>query len=312
MRLPLPSRVLNKGIKTIAPYINDTLPQKNIFIFSDPRGGSTWLAKILKDALGYPVLWEPLYLRDKQNSAFKRLGFGWRQEIPVCAEWPEAYDAFDRIFRGKVLTNWTTTMSTPIEFILNDWQICKFCRANGMAQWLKKNFQPDLTPIILFRHPFSVAASQLKHGSWAGMPAGFDIPKMPFNERYRKHSRFLSTLSSQPERSVAQWCLTNGPLLETQEKDDFIVIFYERLLHNPAKELESAFGKWGVDIEVDFTEIAKRPSRTVISTDSVRDVEEQLSKWTVFFDKETIFSLVNILEYFEIPFYSERIWPSLP
>lgn len=301
---------LNALVKGVAPYLNNIPPQNNIMIFSDPRGGSTWLAEILRDSLELPVLWEPLFLRDKKNRMFNRLGFGWRQEIPDHAEWAEAYHAFDKLFRGKVLTEWTTRLSKPTDFIMNDALICKFCRANGMAVWLTRKFQPTRKPIVLVRHPLAVAASQLKHGPWAHVPAQFDIPNMPYNERYYEHWNFLASLSTQPERLVAQWCITNASLLKEPKTNTFCYVFYERLLENPERELRRIFTHWNLEQPENIQQLASRASSTVTKGERVGSGTAQLQKWKSVFDKETIDSLLNIMEYFEIEVYSDQIWPN--
>jgi len=67
-----------------------------ILLFSDPRGGSTWLTEILMKAINPAVIWEPL--SPGINSEFKKLGFPPRQFIPEEDEWPEAKEAFQELF----------------------------------------------------------------------------------------------------------------------------------------------------------------------------------------------------------------------
>lgn len=76
---------------------------KHVLLFSDPRGGSTWLAEVLCKATQKPMIFEPLHL--KNVSKVREIGFGWRQHIPEDADWPEAKSFFQNLFSKKII-NW--------------------------------------------------------------------------------------------------------------------------------------------------------------------------------------------------------------
>ena len=67
-----------------------------LLICGDPRGGTTWLAELIKLLPETAMLWEPLAVANVKQ--FKSLGFQWRQYIPEHESWPEAKALFEDLF----------------------------------------------------------------------------------------------------------------------------------------------------------------------------------------------------------------------
>lgn len=68
----------------------------NHYIFSSPRGGSTWLMEVIQQITKEPVIFEPLFIGIKKHP-LNKINFGWRQYIPEDAIWEEAKIIFDSI-----------------------------------------------------------------------------------------------------------------------------------------------------------------------------------------------------------------------
>lgn len=95
---------------------------------------------------------------------FRDLGFSWRQRIDEGTQWDEARAAFERTFRGRTLNLWSCTSDLG-DYLRAERLVVKLCRANGALPWLTEAFDFRYAPIYLVRHPFAVAASQVKWGS---------------------------------------------------------------------------------------------------------------------------------------------------
>jgi len=280
-------------------------PSENIIVFSDPRGGSTWITEMIMEIPKTAVLWEPLHLGAIDH--FTKLGFSWRQYIPENENWKEAEKAFYEVLRGKVLTHWTCKMTTPYELLSSDRMIVKFVRANAMIPWLTKTFNFKLAPVLLLRHPFAVAASQLDYGAWDYEYTGFKIPDCPYNTIYKEHTEFLSTLHSKAEGLVASWCITNRiPLNNNRNNIDWITIYYEDLIMNPEKEMERLFNRWDIDMPGNVVVAMRHPSTTTKDATFEKSIEQQLSKWMKVYDTEQIIKLQRILDYFEVKVYNGK------
>ena len=285
-------------------------PKENIILFSDPRGGSTWLTESIARLPKTAILWEPLHLMHTPN--FKKVNFGWRQFIPEMEIWDDARMEFERLFKGKALNYWTCNLSSPFRFLTADRMIVKFCRANALIPWLTKEFRFSYDPVYLVRHPFAVAASQLIHGAWSFSYSGFEIPNVPFNKHYTDHSDFLSQLKTKEEALVATWCLTNlVPLCHSRNDKSWITIYYENLIRYPEKECYRIFQRWGLPIPYGIQSQLKEPSTTTKDATNLSDFDKQCGKWRSFFDQKQISKMTEILRYFEVKDYSaDDIFPN--
>ncbi len=283
-------------------------PDQVMLIFSDPRGGSTWLTQLINEIEHTAVVWEPLHLGE--NSYFNKLNFGWRQHIPRDEKWEEASVAFTKLFSGKFLNAYATYLSGVEDFKAADQLIIKFCRGNALLPWLIEQFNFAYAPIYLIRHPFAVIASQLKQGSWNWNHSNFKVPDTPFNNIYKQHQDFLMSLNTKEESLVATWCITNKiPLDDENNNKKWITIHYEQLLLNPERELKRVFTRWNREMPIHILEKVRQPSMTTVADSQVEDKIAQLSKWKKHLSATTISNLEKVLDYFEIRDYNKDILP---
>lgn len=273
---------------------------KCILIFSDPRGGSTWLAETLASLPNSFIYWEPLALN---VSEVKNLGFGWRQHIPYDAKWPEAKKLFDEILSISIINEWTTQKIENSKLVGNgELPIVKVCRGNHLLEWLVGQYNFKYKPIYLVRHPLAVIASQLKQGGWDYTFNGFQIPKMKFNDHYLQHEEFLSDIKTKEEALLATWCITNKNLLE-KESDKWVKVYYEDLVLNPIEISEDIFFKLGLQQPRKLQHILAKWSSTTVEGD-VYDPAKQLRKWTSNFSPVHLARFQEILDHFEVKTYS--------
>lgn len=285
------------------------LPEQAILVFSDPRGGSTWLTQLINEIPCTAVVWEPLHLNE--GSSFKELSFGWRQHIPIEADWPEARNAFEELLSGKRLNAYATYLSSPDKYKRASQLIVKFCRGTALLPWLVNQFDFNYAPIYLVRHPFAVVASQIRHGGWNQQVSTYEIPSAPFNDIYVQHADFLISLKTREEQLVATWCITNKVALEDENNNQkWITLHYENLLLNPQVELEKVFSQWGMEIPSKMIEKVNDPSKTTVETSPVKKNINQISKWKQQFSEETIRKLEDVLHYFQINQYSSENLPT--
>ena len=296
-------------IATTASKVCNFEPRDNLLLCCEPRGGSTWIAEILREIPKTTVLWEPLHIR--HMACFNKLCFAQKQYIPEQETWKEAETTFEQLFKGKILNNWTCTLSSPIDFITADQMIIKFCRANALLPWLTRVFDFIYEPLYLIRHPFAVVASQLSHGSWSKNFSTFNIPDSPYNDLYIQHSDFLSSLKTQEDALVATWCLSNiVPLHHPKNNEHWITVYYEDLISNPERGLHRIFDRWGLPFPESAKKRVRVPSITAKGATFQGNIEKQLSKWKIFFNQEQIEKMAAVLHYFEIKHYTTDIFPS--
>lgn len=279
-------------------------------IFSEPRGGSTWLAETLVELPKTALIWEPLHL--KHVKSFRELNFGWRQYIPQDSKWAEAEKVFTSVFKGKTLNEWTLLKTSFEQYRKSEQLLIKFCRGNALLPWLCNTFQFQKAPIFLVRHPFAVTASQLKQGGWNYKFSGFDIPKGSFSDYYLQHINFLNTLQTKEEALVASWCLSNKPALDTNSSDrKWLQITYEELLLEPNDLLTKVLKEWGKPMSENIYQKLGKISSTAIKGSPVHNKKAQLTNWQNEFNSNQIKKMQRVLDYFEINLYSSEPLPKL-
>ncbi|WP_170863850.1 sulfotransferase domain-containing protein [Reichenbachiella agariperforans] len=282
-------------------------PEQSILVFSDPRGGSTWLAELIHHLDQSIIYWEPLH--PKHNSTIREIGFGWRQHIPKNAVWPQAKSAFDQILKLAPLNEWTSMRFSAIDYVKCQTPIIKFCRGNHLIHWLCQQYTFKYKPVVLLRHPFAVAASQLKQGGWDHAFSEFIIPQTKYNDIYLANQDFLKNLSTKEESLVATWCITNKDLLAPNS--NWHTIYYESLITNPKEHIESLFLDWGMELPISIHQSFNKASAT--SVDLVEnDSSKQLNKWQFYFDEGSLDNMQKVLDHFGINIYSKSsLYPSI-
>lgn len=275
-------------------------PSGNYYIFSDPRGGSTWLTEILMRALKLPVIWEPLHLEYHLN--LKSLNIGWRTFLQSGDGWPEFKRVMEQVLSGNILNHNLCHLNRPGDYKQASNALVKFCRANGIYPWLAHHIGFDNKPVHLLRHPFAVAVSQMKQGGWDFKFDGIKIPTTPYNSYYLKHEKFLLSLSTKLESLVAYWCMGNTVMM--QYESTLIRVYYEDLYLNPQQEVHRILDVWGIAYNLAEDELTQLSKTTVDFSQS-----KQLSKWTSYLDQSQIRSMMRVLDYFEMDCYSANPLP---
>jgi len=289
----------------------NTFSLENVLILAgDPRGGTTWLAEILKKLPGTAMLWEPLSI--SQVHQFRDLGFPWRQYIPENGMWPEARQTFDRLFSGRLLSRYLCRRTSPEEIRKARFLLIKFCRANQLLPWLTSEFQFYYAPIYIVRHPCAVVASQLNQGGWNHITPRFEIPEGRFASFYSDHQSFLSTVDTVEKKLAATWCLCNKvPLDHPENNIRWITLTYESMLQNPAKELNRIFSRWKIVFPENLHEWASKASETTVLESPIQSgkTADQLSHWKKQLTTKQKDDIYSVLQYFGIELYDSHELP---
>jgi hypothetical protein len=253
----------------------------NILISGSGRSGTTWIAEVLSSSISHTLVNEPLKNSNSYN--VQKIGFtGWGQFIPEEADWPEAFQFFTRLFTGRELNpNYFTDGQPSINTSI--W-VHKFIRTPFMLPWIVKNFQTK-KPIHIIRNPYAVVASQLHHVGF-GKDRIFDptlhkkVPQFDyFDSFYQEWQPYFAQLESYPEKLALHWALENRYVLNHPRcHNDWIIIYYEDFLLEPAKVLSQLGEMWKIDFSSVDQSALKRDSYSMIN--KVPDNPHgQLRKW---------------------------------
>ena len=215
-------------------------PTDNIMIFSDPRGGSTWLLELLLQIPYTTTLWEPFHVNNGIVPA--SLNLGWRPFVAEFEVRKDIYNLFTKLLTGRLINEWVNYGTTIQQSFYTKQFIIKNVRLNSMLPWLTKNFNFKHKPIYLLRHPMAVALSQLKAFKKEEKFEPYPVPKVVRDDVYSQRELYLSTLTTKLEQQIAEWCLHNVDTIKhARAMKDWHLVYYENLLIEPEKELESIF-----------------------------------------------------------------------
>jgi hypothetical protein len=283
-------------------------PEDAIVLSCDPRSGSTWISEVLSAATPSAVIWEPFH-RDKVAEV-NDLGFAWRQYIPADADWPEAEALIRKILSGGVINQWTSWANPAADFVRAERLIIKCCRANGFLPWMIRKIAFERKPIHFLRHPFAIAASQIKMGNFDTGGMDRDLDRGPFAQEMSETSRYIRGLTTNEEKIVAMWCRThraalNDPLTTNRT----IRVHYENLTVNPGPEIRRIFDGWGESMPVNVLSLVHKASRMTEKSSQLETPKQQISKWQKHFNDKQISRLTAVLKDFGIGIYDQSVMP---
>lgn len=271
----------------------------NIYLFTDPRSGSTWVMEMLSSLPKTATLWEPFH---PDNGSFDNLfKLGWRPYVPFDTEWSELKVELDNVFSNRKFTDWTISRSSLKQYQEADKLIVKSVRANALLPWIVSNFNFNIKPIYMLRHPIAQSLSHIKRFSNVKDPHAeqeFDFSKEQVSEYFKEHTEFLKTLRTQLECRVAIWCITNYRTINSSLSSKWNTVHYENILISPEEEMKKILSELGSE-PIDLETVLSKPSYT--SSKSLKnDPKEQVEKWMHELSKDQKDRIETILEHFRV------------
>ncbi len=301
----IPSRI-KKSIKNTflhkVWFVNKEAFKENaVFLFSDPRSGSTWLVELFNRIPDSIIIDEPLSLT--AHPELLKLGFSWRQYIPEHQKWSEAFMFFSKLVKGIAISKNCFLEPTRL-WSTKRKPIFKIIRGKLLLAWMLRNFQFKKKPIVLVRHPLAVIDSMKKHPSWDYSFERFQMRNWRFPDKLKQHEEMLKKLDTKWEQLLAYWCISNIEVKERSIiKERCIIIFYEDLLEHPIENIKKLFKELNVDVSNDIIAEIWQPSSTSLEKEDIT-FNKQIDKWKEGFSASDLKKASQILEYFEVDFYS--------
>ncbi|SKA48607.1 Sulfotransferase family protein [Chitinophaga eiseniae] len=288
----------------------------NISIFSEPRGGSTWMASLLTRLPQSVLVFEPMFLIPAYRE-IKPVQFVFNQYIPEEAAWPEATEYFRKLYHQEIDSFSSLRLyysNKSLRDIRNSrYFIYKDVNSNMLLPWLTRQF--DINPIYLLRHPCAVISSQLKYRHWdyiqQDLRAYFPDPKDRHQELFEQYKDVIGKISKPEERLAAEWALHNVvPLKHPENNRRWITVSYEKLYNEPETELENIFSRLGVDMPAEIYSAIRKPSFTTInSSKSLIEQGGQLAAWKQSLTTAQVRNILQIVREFGIDIYDESPEP---
>jgi hypothetical protein len=288
----------------------------NISIFSEPRGGSTWMGEVFCKLPGSILISEPMFLLPPYRE-IRDVKFCFNQFIPEDAEWPEAEEYFRKLYNMEI-GSFSAMRLYYFNRDLRDISKAKYfvykdVNSNMLLAWVTKRF--DINPVYLIRHPCAVIASQLKYKHWdyilKDVKAYFPNEEDRHKEIYETYQDIINTISKPEERLAAEWALHNIVPIKHPENDKrWITVAYEKMYKEPEAELSRVFERLNIEMPADILDEIKKPSITAIEgSKSAIHSGNQIESWRKFLSASQVNNILHITREFGIDFYDESPEP---
>ncbi len=273
----------------------------NVFIFSTPRSGSTWLMELILSQPGFRACDQPMDIRNPYVQ--RHLGIStWTDLYQKDAEdrlKPYLQDICDGRLRGlTTLWNHHRFLSRRLVFkIQNGWQ--------DRVGWMRDALGGRI--VFLLRHPIAVTISRKQ------------LPRLEafvesdyasyFDDDIKKLAANIIDTGSFFEKGILHWCFETAIPLRAVESD-WTVLTYEQMVMDPETALSVLSERTNLPDLAAMLEQVALPSRTTgksnAETQSLvasSDRERLISKWRkqVSSDEERI--AFEIIETFGIDIY---------
>ncbi len=334
MAIRTPINSLRYGLEKIRLNLA-SLPfeaSKTISIFGTPRSGTTWLMELLEKMPRYISLFEPLHPDWFSPPLETNRSYMLRPFLNPDQHNIEFKNYLESIFRGEVISrNPHFKWRHYLKRFYGQRLIVKFIRGNRILPWITNNFNLR-GEILIIRHPCSTIASQFKSGVTGYVTEterenelkGIDIKlEMILSEIKnvvpQRIYESVKKLDDKESIYAVSWVLDYYIPLYYRKKYNFLVVPYEELVKNGRKELDRIMKYLDVkdipdkiynEIEVP-SKTAKRDYYKDKEDYYKKDKEKQLSKWKEHLSPKQQENIFQILELFDIDFYSESIYPHL-
>jgi hypothetical protein len=215
-------------------FANLHLPsgKPDVFLFSMPRSGSTWLMELIGTQPGFKTCSEPLNLR--LPLVRKHLGLQSWEELHA----PHAPEAMKRYFNG--FRRGRLHFLDPIPFKNSVYHPYSnrivFKILHGGEErigWFQETFGGNI--VYLIRHPIAVSLSREVYPRLKAY-VNSDYRKQ-FTPAQLRYAHSIIEKGDKLEQGVLSWCLENAVPLR-QARKDWMMLSYEQLVVQPDPVLE--------------------------------------------------------------------------
>ena len=300
----------------IRPFLSlkEVKAKEAILVFSEPRGGSTWILELLSTIPNTATLFEPLhsnyglFLNDERYEWGTYPDPSIKNEI-MQKEWAD-------LLGGNLVNSYVVSRSEVIDYINCDKLVIKFIMGTPFLPWVSKNIDLKYKPIYLMRHPLAVAKSTLENLYKRGEKVLIDHKWVPEGKNFtlfEKNKDIFAKDRPVLHHLIGRWCLNNYFAIKESKNNEVIKVHYEDLLLHPNTVLSNIFKIWNMETPPALFEKVNIPSSSDFRKDFRSDKNDQLKKWFEGFSNAELEDMEEILKRFEIDVYSMfDILPTIP
>ena len=275
---------------------------RSVFLAGVGRSGTTWVANIINYDKRYRDIFEPFH------SHFVPVA---RRFIYSLYLRPDNKDPIylgpaQRIVRGRVRNRWVDQDNRRA--IVHE-RLIKEIRANLWLKWLKVNF-PKLPIVLLMRHPWAVASSQMVL-EWPTRLQQFLAQAELARDHLEPFYDAMHAANTPVERRIFVWCIQHYVPLRQFGPNEIHIAFYENFLRSPEDEIRRLFAFIGRTFDDAVLDTLEGPSRTTRKgRESFAGATAPSEAWQQYVDGAMLSRAVKILTLFGLDrLYGDGTWP---
>lgn len=290
--------------------------RNTITIHASPRGGSTWLAELIRTLEGYILLWEPVSPGSNPNIA--QFGFYLDTYLPRGTYDAEKMAYLHGVLGGSELSaNHLSVFHFDVRRLMRfRGFLVKFVRGSLLLPCLLEQF--PVRSIILIRHPCAVVASQLNFNGWYEIKdlswieeARQGIWRFPpeFREAYPHIYDVYRTITRAEEYLALDWAIQAYVPLVELEPSSHLLTTYEKLVTEGKHEVSRIFGYLGKGTPEAAIAQLGRASLTTQRDSRFARGHGALTGWKETLSSDQVKRILNVVHRVGVDFYDEELTP---
>lgn len=224
-----------------------------LFVGGSARSGTTWLQEMIAAQARFRIIFEPFHEQLAPEPLRSVPAY-----IPPSLTTAPYVSVVENVLRGRVRARWSDQHN---HHVVSRRRLIKEIHSNLRLGWLREYF-PYFPIVFLLRHPLAVAVSRSRLG-WRPSPERYFGDPRLVEDHLDPFRPILATCTNDLDRRVMQWCIENYvPLSYFQQRDDIVVVFYERLVVDPDNELRRVIEATRLPARHGGRKLASTPSVT--------------------------------------------------
>lgn len=274
--------------------------RRTVLIAGTARSGTTWLQELLNFDDHYRSIFEPLHPRITAANGFRPLQYVRPTDLD-----PTYFEFLAAVLAGRIRHTWTDKFNRKI------WvkqRLIKCIHANLLLKWIKVNF-PEIPIILLVRHPCAVANSRLKLAYPA--PLHHFLSQEPLvTDHLAPFAKLVGESSDLFDRHILAWCIEHYVPQQQFQKGDIELVFYERLVADPERELQHICAFIGRPYDPEMLGALRRPSALTKGHSPIVTGESLVEGWRKDIRPDQVKRAMDLIAAFGLDhLYSPDGWP---
>lgn len=236
----------------------------DIFIFSTPRSGSTFLMELLQSQDGVKVFNEPLNLNYKVTCRELDI-YDW-ETLTTLADREAVFGKFFHRLRDNKIPEMNRPFYRKQARFITRRNVFKVLHGGeDMIPWFEQEFGAKI--IVLVRHPIPTA---LSHKYYPRLPYYLHQPaiRKVLTQKQIALTQDILEQGTHLERGVVNWCLQNVHALALDFDPNWAIISYEDLTVFPHPAAEFLREKVELSPFRDLDSLVSQPSRSTSQSDT--------------------------------------------